>query len=119
MSAHPPTAFEASPAHRLHELFLGAETRHGTYDPARLRLVGSKMEMKDPAGNGPRDVNGPATAELWEKHLAGTRPLGVSPLREDGMCRFGVVDIDLYDGGFNHGELAEKIRRAGLPLILT
>ncbi|MBB2818399.1 UNVERIFIED_ORG: hypothetical protein GGD59_001627 [Rhizobium esperanzae] len=119
MSAHSPTAFEESPAYRLHELFLGAETRHGTYDPARLRLVGSKMEMKDLAGDGPRDVKGPPTPELWEKHLAGARPLGVSPLREDGMSRVGVIDIDLYDGGFDHGELAGKIRREGLPLVLT
>ncbi|TAV05575.1 TOTE conflict system archaeo-eukaryotic primase domain-containing protein [Rhizobium ruizarguesonis] len=119
MSAHSPTAFEASSAHRLCELFLGAETRHGTYDPARLRLVGSKMEMKDATGEGPRDVKEPPTPQLWEQHLAGARPLGVSPLREDGMSRVGVVDIDRYDGGFDHGELAGKIRREGLPLVLT
>lgn len=119
MNAHSSTEPQASPAHSLHELFRGAELRHGTYDQARLRLVGSKMEMKDEAGNGPRDVNGPPTPEFWEQHLAGARPLGVSPLREDGMSRVGVVDIDLYDGGFDHGELAGKIRREGLPLVLT
>lgn len=108
-----------SAAERLYELFRGAEQRHGTYDVKRLRLVGSKMEMKDEAGNGPRDVKGRSSPELWEKHLAGARPLGVSPLREDGMSRVGVVDIDLYDGGIDHGELASKIRREGLPLVLT
>ncbi|RUM18552.1 hypothetical protein EFD56_13875 [Rhizobium phaseoli] len=108
-----------SHAQRLCELFRGAEERHGTYDQTRLRLVGSKMEMKDASGNGPRDLGGPPTPELWEQHLAGTRPLGISPLREDGMCRWGVVDIDVYGGGLDHGALAGKIRRAELPLVLT
>ncbi len=106
-----------SPAHRLYELFRGAETRHGTYDQKRLRLVGSKMEMKDESGKGPQDVKGPPTPELWEKHLAGVRPLGVSPLREDGKCRWGVIDIDVYD--LNLPQLAQLIEREELPLVLS
>lgn len=97
----------------LYGLFRGAEERHGTYDVKRLRLVDSKMEMKDENGKGPLDVKGPPTPELWEKHLAGVRPLGISPLREDGLCRWGVIDIDVYRG-LDHGELA----RAGLPLVV-
>lgn len=108
-----------SHAERLYELFRGAEERHGTYDQARLRLVGSKMEMKDAAGNGPRDVKGPPTPELWEQHLAGNRPLGCAPLREDGMCHVGVIDIDVYGGNLDHSALVDKIRRGGLPLVLT
>lgn len=107
-----------SPAHQLYELFRGAETRHGTYDPARLRLVGSKMEMKDAEGQGPRDVKAPPTVDLWERHLDGLSPLGISPLREDGLCRWGVVDIDEYDG-FDLTDLARRILQNNLPLILT
>ncbi|MEZ2219624.1 hypothetical protein [Rhizobium sp. RCC_161_2] len=106
-----------SHAARLHELFCGAEDRHLTYDPARLRLVGSKMEMKDENDEGPRDRKDPPTVDLWEKHLAGTYPLGISPLRHDGMCRWGLVDIDVYDD-LDHSALANKIQRAALPLIV-
>ncbi|MCZ8179645.1 MAG: hypothetical protein O9309_11520 [Rhizobium sp.] len=103
-------------AESLLELFRGAEERHGTYTK-RLRLVGQKMEMKDEHGNGPLDVKEPATAELWERHLAGARPLGVSPLREDGMCRWGVIDVDQYDGLLDHAALVRDIGRLGLPLV--
>jgi hypothetical protein len=106
-----------SHAERLHELFRGAQDRHLTYDPARLRLVGSKMEMKDENDEGPRDRKEPPTVDLWEKHLAGTYPLGISPLRHDGMCRWGVIDIDVYDD-LDHGALAREIQRARMPLVV-
>ncbi|QEE43852.1 hypothetical protein FVA81_04155 [Rhizobium sp. WL3] len=102
-------------AERLLELFRGAEERHGTYTK-RLRLVGQKMEMKDEDGKGPLDVRGPPTAELWERHLAGASPLGISPVREDGMCRWGVIDVDDY-AGLDHAGLVRDIGRLGLPLV--
>lgn len=108
---------ECAYATRFHELFRGAEKRHLTYDPARLRLVDSKMEMKDENEDGPLDCKGPPTVELWEKHLAGVRPLGISPLREDGLCRWGVIDVDQYCN-LEHGALAAMIARLGLPLVV-
>ncbi len=101
-------------AERLMELFRGAEERHGTYTK-RLRLVGDKMEMNDEAGRGPLNVKGPPSVELWERHISGSKPLGVSPLREDGMCRWGVVDIDRYD--IDHADLSSRIAQNGLPLV--
>jgi hypothetical protein len=104
-------------AARLFALFEGASDRHLTYDPARLRLVGSKMEMKDENDEGPRDRKEPPTIDLWERHLAGTYPLGISPLRDDGVCRWGVIDIDVYDS-LDHGALALQTQRAALPLVI-
>ena len=50
---------------RLHELFAGAESLHGTYVRG-LRLVGDKMEMNDDAGNGARTIPEPPTIDLWQ-----------------------------------------------------
>lgn len=109
---------EISPiAGKLYELFRGADSRHGTYDLTRLRLVGAKMEMKDDNGRGPIDVKGPPTPALWVLHFDGTKPLGVCPLREDGMCRWGVIDIDTYP--LDHTALAAHIHRERLPLVLS
>jgi hypothetical protein len=38
----------------------------------------------------------PLNIEDWEAHLNGERGLGICPLRDDNMCRFGALDIDLY-----------------------
>ena len=35
-------------ADRLHRLFEGSDTKHGTYDPARLRLVGAGLVILGP-----------------------------------------------------------------------
>lgn len=102
-------------AARLMDLFAGEEARHGTYDPARLRLVGGKKEMKDENGNGARNMDGPPSEDLWRLHLSGEVPLGISPLREDGMCRWGVVDVDDYN--LSHSDLVAAIEREKFPLI--
>lgn len=34
---------------------------------------------------------------LWKQHLAGTQRLGSFPVRPNGLCRFGVIDLDAHD----------------------
>jgi hypothetical protein len=34
---------------------------------------------------------------LWKRHLAGTQRLGAFPIRPNGLCRFGVIDLDAHD----------------------
>lgn len=109
-------------ADRLCELFEGSDTKHGTYI-RKLELIGDKMEMKDAAGNGAQDRRGPATAALWRLHLEGAKPLGVHPLRSDGTCRWGVVDLDGkdVDGGYaaiGHADLVDACEREKLPLVV-
>ena len=48
-------------------------------------------------------------------HLDGDRPLGISPLREDRTCRWGVVDVDSYD--IDHAALWEKVNKESLPVV--
>lgn len=61
-------------------------------------------------------IHEPLTEALWEQHIAGTYSLGVVPIRDDGTCVFGAIDIDNY--GLKLDQLAEDIQKAGLPLIL-
>lgn len=44
-----------------------------------------------------RLVDGALTTEMAGKHLTGKASYGVSPVRADSTCRFGVLDIDWYD----------------------
>jgi hypothetical protein len=117
------TSAAADHADQLLILFEGEQERHGTYDPARLRLVDDKVEMKDDEGNGAKTVPGPPTADLWRRHLAGGRPLGVRPNRSDDLCRWGVIDIDGKDvaGGYRNispADLRDAVERDGLPLLV-
>ena len=36
------------------------------------------------------------TPGLWQQHLNGDLNLGLWPLRKDGMCQWGVLDVDRY-----------------------
>ncbi|MGO7965081.1 hypothetical protein ACC720_16565 [Rhizobium ruizarguesonis] len=99
-------------AERLYNLFLGADHRHGIYRV--LEVVNGKAEIKDENGKGPQDIKGPPTVELWEMHLASNiRQLGVSPVRADGMSRWGILDVD--DKGVDFEEVVAAM--AGLPLV--
>ncbi|WP_020187726.1 hypothetical protein [Methylopila sp. 73B] len=124
-AADPPAPADApeTPEARLLALFRGAETHHGTYDAAAVAAqepaAGAKVEIKD-VGGGVRTLKEPPTAEMWRRHLAGERPLGVSPVRADGTASWGAIDVDKYDG-----DAAERLRglaaRAAemrLPLIV-
>ncbi|EGE58402.1 UNVERIFIED_ORG: hypothetical protein GGI65_001965 [Rhizobium esperanzae] len=103
-----------SHAERLHNLFRGADHRHGLYRV--LRVIDGKAEIKDENGNGPADMKGPPTVALWEMHLASNiRQLGVSPVRADGMARWGVLDVD--DKGVEFEDVVAEIDRLRLPVL--
>jgi hypothetical protein len=55
--------------------------------------------------------------DLWENHLQGKGPaLGIIPINEDNLCKWGCIDIDEYN--FDHASLVQSIRRLKLPLIV-
>lgn len=96
-------------AARMMELFAGFEGAHGTHgQPTRNGL---KWEIKSTA----RTLREPVTVELWRQHLSGKRPLGVAPLRADGRCSWGSVDVDDYD--VNLLEIASRVEKAAYPLV--
>ena len=58
----------------------------------------------------------PVTDSLWEDHLAGKDPaLGVIPINEDNMCKWGCIDVDVYN--IDHLVLMRNIKGFSFPLV--
>ena len=59
----------------------------------------------------------PITKQLWENHLNGVgNRLGIFPLKDDGTCKWGAIDIDVNN--YDYENLLKKIREFKLPLIM-
>jgi len=90
-------------------LFAGFSGAHGTHgEPVQ---DGLKWAIKTTA----RTVREPVTKALWEQHLAGKISLGVIPIREDGTCSWGSIDVDQYGEDFL--KLIDRVERGGFPLV--
>lgn len=97
-------------AERFLARFSGLERAHGVYEPS------GKTDGRGKVSGRARTVKEPVTVRLWEAHLAGVRGIGVVPIRDDGTCVFGAIDVDRYD--VNHAALERRIEEAGLPLTV-
>jgi hypothetical protein len=92
---------------RYIQLFRGNNRSYGEWDPGK-----SSQSM--------RTVKDAVTARQYELHLAGKMGLGMVPIRDDGLCWFGAIDVD------NHGKsedldlphIESKVRSAELPLVV-
>lgn len=84
---------------------------HGTHGEPVLKPGTMKWEIKSTAKT-PREAT---TLDMWERHLAGTRPLGIIPIREDSTCVWGSIDVDEYD--INLTDLVGAVDRSELPLV--
>lgn len=93
------------------DLFAGFERQHGTHGVPDLDPNGLKWGIKRTA----KTLNGPATLEMWEDHIAGKKPLGIVPIRQDNTCTWGSIDIDQYDADIV--EIVRKVEDAKLPLV--
>jgi hypothetical protein len=96
---------------RFKDIFAGLETAYG-----QTKMTG---EIRDDGKNEADSiiVHKPVTDVLWQKHLNGEFPaLGIVPIRQDSKCKWGCLDIDVYD--LNHKELVHKIKEKNLPLIV-
>lgn len=100
-----------SVALRMMQLFAGSESAHGTHGEPDAPAARGKCAIKSTA----RTLEGPATVDLWQQHLDGRTPLGVIPIRRDGSCLWGSIDVDEYDRDLL-GLIAEVHRRK-LPLV--
>lgn len=96
---------------RLAELFSGFEGAHGTHGVPVRDPNGLKWAIKTTA----RTLREPATLEMWQQHVDGTRPLGVIPVRTDGSCVWASIDYDKYD--VNILELIGRVDSMHLPLV--
>ena len=57
-----------------------------------------------------------ATIKNWDDHLKGQVGLGIIPINEDNLVKWGVIDIDTYS--LDLPELVKKIENFKLPLVV-
>jgi hypothetical protein len=96
---------------RFKEIFEGFNDAHGyTYktgerDNRGKEKVKSGFERKK------------VTDELWQRHLDGELPaLGIIPINENNQCKWGCIDIDIYN--LDHKKLIQQVRKNNLPLCV-
>lgn len=99
-------------ATRLMALFEGFAEAYGTYESSDYSERKGKLEIKSTA----KTLRAPVTRELWQDHISGKHPLGIIPIRRNGTCLWGVIDVDQY--GIEHTEVVERIEREKLPLVV-
>lgn len=97
----------ASVAERFYKLFAGLNRAYGRYDvipdKTKVKQTGKILTLREPA-----------TPEIWKEHLAGKIGIGIVPITDEGTCRFGAIDIDVYDG-IDYKAIAKQVSK--LPLI--
>lgn len=100
---------------RLARVFAGRDDAHGLYGTPTEREAATGKRTAPQSER--KTVREPVTIDKWVAHLRGEIGLGIVPIRADNSCVWGAVDIDNYQG-FNHAALAQKLRDAGLPMIV-
>jgi hypothetical protein len=96
-------------AEQFFRLYEGLGRAHGVY-----RITGTNDKGK--ASGSAVTVAEPVTIEKWREHLAGMLGLGIVPINDDGMVRWGAVDIDVYP--LDLVALGEKIEKLDLPCVV-
>ena len=97
-----------SQAKKLLAAYTGALSAHGTTTVGRIGRNG-KAESQS------KIVREPMTEKIVQGHIDGKQGIGAIPINEDNMCKFGAIDVDVYD--LNHKELQERINKLDLPLL--
>jgi hypothetical protein len=88
--------------------FEGSKVAHGTTKVGRTGRTG-KAEADS------RIVREPLTIAKIEAHLSGGLGVGAIPINADNQCKWGALDIDVYD--LDHKALQNKIQKLKLPLV--
>ena len=91
-------------------IFDGLKAAYGTYKVDSKKLNGKHSGTA-------AVIREPRAQELWEEHLSGKGiSIGIIPINEDNNCRWGCVDIDVYN--LDHKALLARIRKLKLPLVV-
>jgi hypothetical protein len=91
-------------------IFDGLKAAYGTYKVDNKKLNGKSTGK---AGV----IREARTQELWEGHLSGKGiSIGIIPINEDNHCKWGCVDVDVYN--LDHKALLARIRKLKLPLVV-
>lgn len=110
---------------RFKEIFAGLETAFGY-----SQLTGEKRETGKHETES-RAFKDKLTDKIWKQHLDGTlmlpsiegnrttlvpSSLGIYLIKDDKYCKYGCIDVDIYN--LDHQEIVKKIKDKRLPLIL-
>ena len=91
-------------------IFEGNNSAYG-----QLILTGAKTESGKSEGKA-FIKRQPISDQLWEDHLAGKEPaLGVIPINENNECKWGCIDVDVYN--LDHMAIMRNIKGMGFPLV--
>ena len=95
---------------RFREIFEGNNSAYGI-----MKLTGETTE-KGKAVAKAFIKREPVIDKLWQDHIEGKDPaLGIIPINEDNMCRWGCIDVDVYN--LDHLALMRDIKGKGFPLV--
>ena len=95
-------------AQRMLAAFEGSKVAHGTTKVGKVGRNG-KAEADS------RIVREPLTQKIMQGHIYGEQGIGAIPINEDNKCRWGALDIDIYD--LDQNELQARIQKLKLPLL--
>ena len=97
-----------SAAERMLAVFEGSEKGHGRTNVGPVGRNG-KTEAKSFV------IREPLTVEKMQAHIGGQQGVGAIPIKAGNVCKFGTLDIDVYD--LDHAALNKKITQLKLPLF--
>jgi hypothetical protein len=101
---------KADLAKRFAARFRGLERAHGIYH------VSDSPGRKGKTSGRAKTVREMVTVDKWRDHLGGKAGLGIVPIDDDSLCRFGAIDVDVYD--LNLEALEKRVKSLGLPLVV-
>ena len=97
-------------SNKLNEIFRGSNRAHGTFT-VDIATTGQKK-----SGKAKTIKTVGATTNHWDDHLSGKSGLGIIPIDEENMVRWGAIDVDQYS--LDLKKLVLKEEEFGLPLIV-
>ena len=95
-------------AQQMLATFEGSRVAHGTTHVGRIGRNGK-------ADADSRIVREPLTSDLIQSHFDGTKGIGAIPINDKNECKWGALDVDVYD--LDHQTLQQKIQKLKLPLV--
>jgi hypothetical protein len=90
-------------------IFEGFTQAHGIYNIKKKEGTG---KVKGQAAS----IVGDVTVDLWSKHLNGEQGLGIIPINEKNLCKFGAIDVDDYN--LDPSSLHNRAKKLGLPFVV-
>jgi len=95
-------------AEKLLAAYEGSDAAYGKTTVGRIGRKG-KAEAKSFVHRGK------LTQQIVQDHIDGKQGVGAIPINAENNCKFGALDIDVYD--LDHGRLQKKIQELKLPLF--